>query len=96
MREDTATDDRPGAVDETDQVRFAVMLVVDAKNDPTGADSLEDVETAKAKARALLRAWQPASASEILKHQRGQLAGLGNGLGVWQQIYTTATTERTS
>ena len=96
LQENTVTHDRPGAVDEETRIEFVVMLSVSAKNDATGAASLGELEKAKQTARRQLRAFTPASASDIVKHKRGQLAGFGNGVGAWQQIYTTVTRERTS
>lgn len=92
--------DDPGASAMADQIiqrvatTLGVVLVVRNLSDSKGVAAGEDMEALRAAVKAALLGWQPAPEYDPLQRGRGTLLAFKDGHMWWQDIYLTASYDR--
>ena len=92
--------DDPGPSVMADQViqrvatPLGIVLVVRNLSDTKGVAAGQDMEALRAAVKAALLGWQPAAEYDPLQRGRGTLLAFKDGHMWWQDIYLTATYDR--
>jgi len=73
---------------------LGVVLVVRNLSDTKGVAAGQDMEVLRAQVKAALLGWQPAPEFDPLQRGRGALLAFKDGHMWWQDIYLTATYDR--
>ena len=78
------------AVVQREHMRIAVLLALTNRRDGRGEAGLDEIERWRAPVKAALIGWRPAGADRPVAFRRGALAGIGDGVVLWQDEFETS------
>jgi len=78
-----------GAHRQTIEVQFVTVLVLRRHDDPRGAERAKAFDTVKADLEALLAGWQPSPGGDTVSLAASETQGLGNGVSILTQTWST-------